>query len=142
MKREKSRNKWLMIAVAIAYVAVVIVIKLLKPGQPIYVRDMIDLGSSVFNWNPVVSWYTIQMNWKLYLANVAMLLPAGMFAKYFIKNPAVRWLSGLSICFGLELLQPVIGTGVFDILSVILAGIGYLLGEAVMHQYGAERGVL
>lgn len=130
-------KKWLAV-ISTAYLVLLITIKLLKPGHP----TIVDPALSVpYDWNPVISWYDMQLHWHQYLANVAAFLPAGILATCFINRKTVYWLFGIGFCFIFEILQPIIGKGVFDISSVILSAVGYAIGYiiAVLYLYISNK---
>lgn len=131
-----KNRRWFVLTGTILYLVILFLVKELRPWNPkVIYYEMADLDRGIMrsfcNWNPLVEWDTIQFHWKSYLANVVLLLPGGFLASYFVRSRTIYWTLGIGGCILLEILQLIMRTGVFDILTVILEIIGYTIGYGI-----------
>lgn len=138
MKCTSKNRRWLILVGIVLYLIILILVKVIRPWQPkVIFYEMVDPDKGIIlsfcNFSPLVGWNTIQLHWKSYLANAVLLLPAGFLARYFVRNRIAYWTLGIGGCTVLELLQLVTRVGVFDILTVILEFLGYVIGYGMFY---------
>lgn len=125
----KSKNtKLLFIVLFVLYVIAVVLLKVIKPLSPHW-----DDWSLQYDWNPLIDPYTWKIQWSNYLANIVLMIPGGFFTRFFVKNNVVFGAICIVSCFLLEWLQPLFCSGVFDMSSVILSVVGFVLGGFALH---------
>lgn len=130
--RDTKRGINLIKIVCCIYAILVLAFKLLRLGGDSNAIPP-ELGSS-YKWSPFVPVSTLLFHWKYYLGNAVLLMPAGFLGRKY-GDTRTFWLVGVIISFALEVLQPVLDTGVSDALSIMLLLLGYAVGGLVFAVY-------
>lgn len=128
MKDKATITKSVFSILLILYITAVVLLKVIKPMSMHF-----DGWSLQYDWNPLIDPYTWRFQWSNYLANIALMIPGGIFTRFFVKNNMVFGVICVASCFLLEWLQPLFRSGVFDMSSVVLSVIGFVLGGFVLH---------
>ena len=114
--KNKFSGKNCFLLAAVVYMFIVIAVKDFGAFQPIIRHS---------SWGPIYSWKVFigldnyLYSFRVYLLNFIMMLPLGILLYGYLRNALYVILIAIIFSFGIELMQPVLDVGVFDIVSVI-----------------------
>lgn len=130
MKNKTTTTKSVFSILLVLYVIAVILLKVIKP-----LSIHFEGWSLQYDWSPLIDPYTWRFQWSNYLANIALMIPGGIFTRFFVKNNIAFGAICVVSCFLLEWLQPLFRSGVFDMSSVVLSVVGFVIGGFALHLF-------
>ena len=118
-------NKLIFCTAAIAYMVVLIAVKDLGILSPIARHST---WGQVYSWNVMIGMDRYLRSINLYLLNLVSMVPKGLLIYKSLNNILCKIAVIVIFSFAVELMQPIMDVGVFDVISVIHMIVGGLAG--------------
>lgn len=89
-------------------------------------------GAYIYNWFKLI--FTNKVVFKNIIGNIILFIPMGCFFKILKVNPIFKILYILIIVIGIEVIQYLTKTGIFDIIDIVLNLIGTKIGYIITNK--------
>lgn len=128
VRKNVCNSKMLFCTAAIVYMLVLIAEKDLGILSPIARHST---WGQVYSWNIMIGMDRYLRSINLYLLNLAAMVPAGLLIYKSLNNVLCKIAVIVIFSFAVEIMQPVMDVGIFDVISVLHMIVGGLIGVFV-----------